>query len=64
MSSPRLCDAECFDGDLSLDSYRDDQLTDYECDLPVPWAVHSSLSGMQVPTRADAHSCDAAHALV
>lgn len=64
MQSPGLRDAGGDDGDLSFDSYRDDQITDYECDLPVPWAVCGSLSGMQVPTRADAGSCGAAQPLV
>lgn len=48
MMSPGLRDAGGDDGDLSGDSWRDDQITDYECDRPVSWTVCGPLRCEQV----------------
>ena len=52
MHSYAVRDAADYDGDLSGDSWRDDLITDYECDCPVSWTVYGPLSCEQVRARA------------
>ena len=48
MQSSGLSDAQDDDGDLSITSWRDNFVTNFECDLPVASTVSAQAGSMQV----------------